>query len=166
MKTFYSLTFLWFACVCSGQQQTSTASCCSSERGCSGSSYCTACSNCSGCRHCAKEGGSCGVCSSGSTKSYSTSKPKKKNSSTKPSAKKSNIQSSDSKPTATYKNGDYLYVVVDQLNIRKQSNSSSAILEKVNRNSKLKFIEAEGSWYKVEVTATQTIGYVYFKYVK
>lgn len=39
----------------------------SHNRGCTGSANCTACSNCSGCAHC-NSGGTCGVCSGGSSK--------------------------------------------------------------------------------------------------
>jgi len=34
---------------------------------CTGSSNCRACKNCNYCKHCARDGGSCGVCTGGST---------------------------------------------------------------------------------------------------
>ena len=48
------------------------ASCCTESRGCNGSAYCSACKNCTGCRHCAKNGGTCGVCSTQYTNTYSS----------------------------------------------------------------------------------------------
>jgi|GEM_PF-4738481 len=174
MKTFLTLATLLLYLYSSAQQKDiNLASCCDTERGCTGSSYCTACSNCSGCKHCAKNGGSCGVCSSGRPKSYSSPKPKKKSStSTKKSSgsagTSSSAGSSSHYPQSAlfFSSGDYLYVTINELNVRKESNSKSAILEKVKLNDKLKYIKTEGSWYKVEVAASRTIGYVYYKYVK
>lgn len=170
MKTlFTSLFLLIFAVSFSQQKEIAVASCCNNaERGCTGSSSCTACSNCSGCKHCAKNGGSCGVCSGGSYKSYSTSKPKKKKTSsakTSSSSTKTNSYN-QTNSISTYNGGDYLYVNINELNVRKESNSKSSILEKVKLNDALKYIKTEGSWYKVEVVATKTVGYVYYKYVK
>ncbi len=166
MKTYLITLFLLLFTFSYSQEIAS--SCCNSERGCTGSSSCTACSNCSGCRHCAKNGGSCGVCSSGSYKSYSTSKPKKKKSSSvKTSSNQTKTNSSNQpKSISIYNSGDYLYVNINELNVRKQPNSKSSILEKVRSNDALKYLKTEGSWYKVEVVATKTVGYVYYKYVK
>lgn len=169
MKTTITLMLLSIFSLTYSQEIAS--SCCSSasERGCTGSSYCTACKNCSGCKHCAKNGGSCGACSGRSSKkSYksdsSTSKNKKNKSS---SSTKQNIKSPDQPKTViAYRKDDYLTVSIDELNVRQEANSSSKILEKLKKNSKVKFIKAEGSWYKVEIVNSKTIGYVYSKHVK
>lgn len=157
MKKYYTLfTLLIFLISFSQQKEMAMNSCCDSDRGCTGSSYCTACTNCSGCKHCAKNGGSCGACSGGSSKKNKSS-----------SSTKQNIKSSDQpKTTVAYKKDDYLLVNIDELNVRKEASSSSKILEKLKKNSKIKFIKAEGSWYKIEVVNSKAIGYVYYKYVK
>ncbi len=167
MKTYFILLFsLLFALGYTQQKEIQIASCCDSERGCTGSSSCTACKNCSGCKHCAKNGGSCGVCSGGSYKSYSTSKPKKKSISSTTKSSISSKTNSSNLSVSAYNNGDYLYVSIAELNVRKEANSKSTILQKVKINDSLKFLKKEGSWYKVEVVESKIVGYVYSKYVR
>lgn len=69
--------FILFLLISSTSAQTKKiiASTCEG-RGCSGSEYCSACKNCSGCKHCAKDGGTCGVCTSVSKKKTVSTKTK------------------------------------------------------------------------------------------
>lgn len=64
MKTFLAVIFLVFS-FCTD----------ASARKCTGSSNCSACKNCSRCQHCNSGGGTCGVCSGGSTRTYPTYTP-------------------------------------------------------------------------------------------
>ncbi|MGB1283757.1 MAG: SH3 domain-containing protein [Polaribacter sp.] len=121
------------------------ASCCTESRGCNGSAYCRACKNCTGCKHCAKNGGTCGVCSTQYTKTYSS-----KNTHSK----------------TTYVKGDDVYVLSKTLNLREKPNSKSKIIETLSKNTILEFLKVSGSWLKVKVLETNTIGYVYAKYIK
>lgn len=133
------------------QNQTNTlvAVCCEDGRGCSGSAYCTACKNCSGCKHCAKNGGTCGVCSSKTRyKSISTS---------------SNISPSK---TRSYTIGSEIFVSSPTLNLREGPSSKYKIIEKLSQNEGLELIEIKGSWLKVRVKNSGTLGYVYSKYIK
>ena len=131
------------------------ASCCEDGRGCTGSSYCTACKNCSGCRYCAKNGGTCGVCNGGRGKKY-------------------NSYSSSNRKTKTYVNskishklfeGKNLYVAVSSLNLREGPGIKYKIIEKLNKNSKLIYMNKDKSWIKVQVEKSNLIGYVYYKYL-
>jgi uncharacterized protein YgiM (DUF1202 family) len=124
------------------------ASCCEEGRGCTGSSYCTACKNCTGCRYCAKNGGSCGVCSSGSR--YTSSKKK----SSYTSIKQSNSI------------GENLSVSTATSNLRKGPSTKFKIIEKLFKNEILEVLEVSGSWLKVKVKKSGSLGYVYAKYVK
>ncbi|WP_422104641.1 SH3 domain-containing protein [Winogradskyella sp.] len=128
------------------------ASCCLEGRGCKGSAYCTACKNCTGCKHCAKNGGTCGVCSSGNTK--------KRTSSRKPKSYKSSTNSK-----VIYKKGDILYVSSSSLNLREGPSTKFKIIEKLNKYSKVELLKIKGSWLKVKVVASNSIGYVYAKYL-
>lgn len=138
---------------------------------CTGSANCTACSNCSRCGHCSS-GGSCGVCrgsSSGrsfySSSSRSRKSTKKKNSSTYTSSKSSGINAT-SKSYNFSSGSTILYVNTNRLNVRKSPSTKSEILEKVERYDELIYIETSGSWYKVKVEETGTVGYVYYSLVK
>ena len=131
------------------------ASCCEEGRGCNGSAYCTACKNCSGCKHCAKNGGSCGVCSS--NRSYT--RPKK-TTTVKTSYTNSAYASNN------YLAGQNLIVTSNLLNLRKSPNTTSQIIEKLSSESELKILEVFGSWLKVKVLKSNNVGYVYSRYVK
>lgn len=156
MKTFLfiALFFIGYSSFY-GQSNKSDAvvSCCEKGRGCKGSAYCTACKNCTGCKHCAKNGGTCGVCSSGNTKRRTSSR-------------KTKSYKSSTKSKVSYKNGDILYVSSSSLNLREGPSTKFKIIEKLNKYSKVKLLEIEGSWLKVEVLASNSIGYVYAKYLR
>lgn len=135
------------------------ASCCNNERGCTGSAYCSACKNCSGCKHCAKNGGSCGVCSSGSTKNYNSSS----NSNRRISNSTSNSNLSSIQPF--YSSGSSLITTSSTLNLRGGPGTGYAIIEKLSKGVELKYMESFSSWIKVEVKNSGNVGYVYAKYV-
>jgi len=154
MRTFLFLVLL-LSYSTNNAQTTNTknliASCCTESRGCSGSAYCRACKNCTGCRHCSKNGGTCGVCSTKYTKTYSSK----------------NINSKTSiENKITYLKGDNLYVISKTLNLREKPNSKSKIIETLSKNTKLEFLVVSGSWLKAKVFETNNIGYVYSKYIK
>ncbi|WP_146106871.1 SH3 domain-containing protein [Polaribacter porphyrae] len=128
------------------------ASCCTELGRCTGSSYCTACKNCSGCKHCSKNGGSCGVCSSVSNKVYRNNYSKKKS-------------TSFSKIAYKLKKGNTLYVSIETLNLRKEPNSKSKILERLKKDAALIYLDKTKNWIKVKVKKTGLIGYVYGKYL-
>ncbi len=156
MKILFLFVFLNFCFLNSNGQTNSNnliASCCIDGGRCTGSSYCTACKNCSGCKHCSKNGGSCGVCSGGSRKVYKNYKSS------------SNSYSSSSSNRKRYLKGDYLTVKSTTLNLREGPGTKYKVIEKLNDQSSLTFIESRGPWLKVKVKKTKTIGYVYFKYV-
>ena len=125
------------------------STCCEEEGRCTGSSYCTACKNCSGCKHCAKNGGSCGVCSRRATI------PSKR---------------SDSKTSTTtvskFSKGMHLLVSSPVLNLRDAPSTSSKILEKLNEDQEVEVLEVFGSWLKVKVSTSKTMGYVHSGYLK
>jgi len=155
MKILFFILFLSLGYAnCYGQTMKNNviASCCEGGRGCTGSAYCTACKNCSGCKHCAKNGGTCGVCRRGSSKSYTTYK------------KSSNSHRSTSN-LRKYLKDDNLTVNSTTLNLREGPGTKYKILEKLNNNSTLLFIENKGTWLKIKVKETGTIGYVFYKYV-
>lgn len=127
------------------------ASCCTESRGCNGSAYCSACKNCTGCRHCAKNGGTCGVCSTQYTNTYSS---------------KNNNSKTSIRNKISYTIGDDLYVVSKTLNLREKPNSKSKIVEVLSKNTQLEFLKVSGSWLKVKVLKTNNIGYVYARYIK
>ena len=158
MKTIFLFALLIFSFTYSNSQTNSNnliAACCYEGGRCTGSLYCTACKNCSGCKHCDKNGGSCGVCDGGSRKVY-----KKYNNNSS-----SNSSTSFSSNTKTYLRGSYLNVKSANLNLREGPGTKYKIIEKLNNKSILTFIESSGSWLKVKVKKTKTIGYVYHKYV-
>lgn len=139
---------------CYGQSNKSevVVLCCEEGRGCKGSAYCTACKNCTGCRHCAKNGGTCGVCSSGYTKKRTSSK-------------KSKPYKSSTYLKVSYKKGDILQVSSNSLNLREGPSTKFKIIEKLNKYSKVELLKIKGSWLKVKVLTSNSIGYVYAKYL-
>lgn len=114
-------------------------------RKCTGSAYCTACKNCTGCMHCAKNGGKCGVCSG--------------------SGHNSNPHTVSVNRNIFFK-GDYLVIIPTILNLREGPSSEYKILQKLTNKSQLIYLEKEGLWLKVKAKETETIGYVFYKYVK
>jgi len=137
----------------SNKSEITVASCCEEGRGCKGSAYCTACKNCTGCKHCAKNGGTCGVCSSGYTKRKTTNK--------KSESYKSSIGSK-----VILKKGDILSVITNSLNLRKGPGTKYEIIEKLKKTSKVELLDIKGSWLKVKVKSSNNIGYVYAKYLR
>lgn len=130
------------------------ASCCTETGRCVGSSYCTTCKNCSRCKHCSKNGGSCGVCSTSNSRSYTaTPKQNKK------------IRNS----SKTYKNYTLtteLYITIAALNLRKGPGTKFKIIEKLDNSDKLFYLGKEKLWIKVKVEKSGAVGYVYYKYLK
>ena len=135
-------------------ENTTIASCCTTEgRGCNGSSYCKACKNCTGCKHCAKNGGTCGVCSSGNKRRTQTY------------TKSTRTQSSATVNAFKASSYSKLKVTTTTLNLRDGPTAKSKIIQKLNLNTELFFLEVIGDWIKVEVINTKVTGYVYVKFV-
>lgn len=125
------------------------ASCCKETKAktfgrCSGDASCTACSNCRYCKHC-NSGGTCGVCTT-----YSAPVKKKKVS---------------YKAPVLYSMGDIVTVSNPTLNLRNGAGSDYQIIQKLKKGDELEVISYVGEWLKVQVTSSQKIGYVYYKYV-
>lgn len=163
-----SLGFITYSCVKANETEALH------DGRCTGSANCTVCSNCSRCAHCSS-GGSCGVCGGGSPKRsfYSATKPKRytKKENTKSTYTSSGNSSTSNNYSSTkiynFSSGEtLLYVNTDLLNIRKSPSTESEILEKVERFDELIYLETNGSWYKVEVKESGTVGYVYYSLVK
>lgn len=155
MKTLLFTLFFSFVYINIYSQSNSNkllASCCIEGGRCTGSAYCSACKNCSGCKHCAKNGGSCGVCSGGSPK-------------TSTSYKSNSNSYSLSYKRKTFSKGDFLIINSSNLNLREGPSTKYKILEKLTNKSTLILIENSGSWLKVKVKETETIGFVYYDYV-
>lgn len=125
-------------------------------RRCTGSANCTACTTCSGCRHCKKEGGSCGVCSSSSSRKQYRATP-------------SYSTGSGSTYTTKKKDRGYylktLVVTSTTLNMRSGPGTNFNISDKLYKNDQLVFLSMQGGWVKVENKKTKNIGYVSSKYV-
>lgn len=121
------------------------------ERGCSGSAYCSACTNCSGCRHCAKEGGSCGACNSNLKRRVRS----KSSSNSLRSAPKIEALSFKSK----------LYTTAN-LNLRSGPGTHYKIVERLSKNEPLEYLETTGSWIKIKVIQSGNVGYGYYKYIQ
>lgn len=159
MKTLISIVLFALAITASFSQSDTKnliASCCTEGGRCTGSAYCSACKNCSGCKHCAKNGGSCGVCATGTRSTISSTKksPSYYSTPTKTSLPKN------------YAKGESLFVNASTLNLREGPGSNFKIIEKLTPKSTLIYIKTEGTWFKVKVIKSQTIGYVHSKYVK
>ncbi|SEF49991.1 SH3 domain-containing protein [Halpernia humi] len=144
---------------------------------CTGSAYCSACSNCSRCAHCSA-GGTCGVCAGSSRGRSFYSAPKK---SKKTKQKKSTnsygfyssgnvAKSKKSNPVKTYyTNGEKMAVVAtisEIANIRNAPSIKARIVEKVHKNERLIVIQNLGTWLKIKVEKTGTVGFVFHKNVR
>lgn len=171
-------------CLCaSGYSQTKLkskliASCCDVGGRCTGSSYCTACANCSGCKHCAQNGGSCGVCSGGNSRSTFTSSSSHRSKSVKKKKKSANYSNSYSSPpygfydnsTTTSQTGEevlydsVLTVKTSILNVRSGSGTNYSVIVKLEKGDYVRCIETtKEDWVKVEVVPAGTVGYAYKK---
>ncbi|MES2566232.1 MAG: SH3 domain-containing protein [Bacteroidota bacterium] len=115
---------------------------------CTGSSSCSACKNCSRCAHCSN-GGTCGVCSGGSSDESST--PKKHYSS---SSYSSSSHKSSNKSTVEAKKSvvQTYFVKTSILNIRKEPTKSSETVCVAKKKEKVKILkEYNDTWYYVLV---------------
>lgn len=134
---------------------------------CTGSASCSACSNCTGCAHCSS-GGSCGVCSGGSGKKSSSKKKRSK-------------ASPDSHYTKKSKSYHSPKIRIDEININTNNRYfagvavtkiyakpflKAKVIETVPKNTELKQLSKQNSWYKVQVKKSGKVGYVYYKDVK
>lgn len=143
---------------------------------CTGSASCTACSNCTRCGHCSS-GGTCGVCSGSSSGrsfySSSSRSAKKKKSSNSYSTSSSSYRALGSysypkpksettpKSYSTTIYSETLSIRKDNVNIRELPSLNSKIIAVLDKYSTLKNLGKTGNWYKVEISATGEIGYVY-----
>ncbi|MDD7885053.1 SH3 domain-containing protein [Flavivirga sp. 57AJ16] len=170
-----------------GQKNNAIASCCEGEGGrCTGSSNCSACTNCSRCKYC-NSGGSCGVCSGGSRRTYTPTYTPKRNtyySPSSPSTSTSNynqnnkiktyLSNNNLNSTEIYDlpndiNSEYylktLMVNTLTLNLRKGPSTSFDILERLSKYQELVLLAMIGDWVKVRVKSTNTTGFVHYKYI-
>lgn len=135
---------------------------------CTGSASCSACSNCTGCAHCSS-GGSCGVCRGGSYGKKSSSKKKKS---------KASLDSHHTKKSKSYGSPK---IRIDEININTNNRYfagvavtkiyakpflNSKVIETVPKNTELKQLSKQNSWYKVQVIKSGKVGYIYYKDVK
>ncbi|MCJ8498601.1 SH3 domain-containing protein [Chryseobacterium salipaludis] len=138
---------------------------------CTGSASCSACTNCSRCGHCGA-GGSCGVCRGSSSGrqaySYGTNTSARKRSSAAAYTSSRSIAHRSSAPSSRTKTidrpltiGTALYPVNEIINVRKGPGTQYPVLEKVTPQSELILLQVHQGWYKVEVSATGTVGYVF-----
>lgn len=134
---------------------------------CTGSASCSACSNCTGCAH-YSSGGSCGVCGGGSGKKSSSKKKKSK-------------AFPDSHYTKKSKSYHSPKIQIDEININTNNRYfagvavtkiyekpflNAKVIKTVPKNTELKQLSKQDSWYKVQVKKSGKVGYVYYKDVK
>ncbi len=62
--------------------------------------------------------------------------------------------------------GEYLVIIPTTLNLREGPGTEHKILQKLTDKSQLIYLERAGTWLKVKIKETETIGYVFYKYVK
>lgn len=132
-------------------------------RKCVGSSSCSACTTCSGCQHCAKDGGTCGVCSS--TKHIPSKTIQKK----APAVEKKSVpvgnSPSSTNTTTTELNPEYI-VIATSLNLRSGPGESTSVLIQLEYGTELIALTTNGTWWKVNVVKSGLIGYVHSSYIK
>lgn len=168
MKTFISILILCIGTFTAVSFSLSDSESLHDGRRCTGSASCSACSNCTGCAHCSS-GGSCSVCSGSSYGKKSSSKKKKSKA------------SSDSHYTKKSKSYHSPKIQIDEININtnnryfagvavtniyEHKSKQSKIIETVPKNTELKQLSKQDSWYKVQVKKSRKVGYVYYKDVK
>ena len=153
MKTFLLVAILVFSSNCIAQNKSNTllAACCTETGRCSGSAYCTACKNCTGCKYCAKNGGTCGVCS--------TRQPKR-------TANKVKQNKNVPLKYAAFTLNDMLHVSTETLNLREGPSTNYKIIETLHKNDALVLLGKYELWLQVQVKRSKKIGYVYYKYVE
>lgn len=135
------------------------------EARCTGSSNCRACKNCKYCKHC-NSGGSCGVCSGGRSSYRSTTRSARST----PKVRKvysttgSSIYSLPDDPYSQY----YLKTLIvtnTYLNMRSGPGTNYRIIQKLKKDQLLTFLAMIGSWVKVRIKGSKTVGYVHMKYI-
>ncbi|WP_431165182.1 SH3 domain-containing protein [Tenacibaculum halocynthiae] len=136
---------------------------------CTGSAYCRACKNCSSCKYC-NNGGSCGVCSDG----YKAPRRKKRKR-TYPKKQKSikrNIYDgrNNSLTTTQQLKEEPLYLRIllvnkENLSLRSGPSITNYEIQQLDKGEELVVLAMHAQWIKVKVKRTQTIGFVYYKYV-
>lgn len=131
-------------------------------RKCVGSSSCSACTTCSGCQHCAKDGGTCGVCSS--AKHIPSTTPKKK----APAVEKKSfpVATSPSNPNTTTEINIIYVVAATSLNLRSGAGESYSVITPLEYGTELIALTTNGTWWKVKVVKSGLIGYVHSSYIK
>lgn len=168
MKTFISILILCVGTFTADSFSLSRSGNSDHGRRCTGSASCSACSNCTGCAHCSS-GGSCGVCQGGS---YEKKSPSKKS---KPKTSSASHYSNKDKSHASPKihideinintNNRY-FAGVAVTNIYEKPSLKSKVIETVPKNTELKQLSNQDSWYKVQVKKSGKIGFIYYKDVK
>jgi uncharacterized protein YgiM (DUF1202 family) len=135
---------------------------------CSGTAYCSACSNCSGCKHCIQNGGTCGVCSGGSTipnKTYSSRKYSNRRSKTN-SPKLPVINTEPKASTQYYEENSVIIVTTEKLNVRSGPGLQYSILTELTSGDFITILENNNSeWVKIKINKNNVVGYVYSKYL-
>lgn len=135
---------------------------------CSGTAYCSACSNCSGCKHCSQNGGSCGVCSSGTSapnKTYSSKRTTSKKVKTK-TPKLQVISTDPIEPKLYFEEDTIIYITAEKLNVRSGAGLQYSILTELSNGDIITVLENSSSeWIKIKVAKNNIEGYVYGKYL-
>ncbi|SHG22143.1 SH3 domain-containing protein [Chryseobacterium sp. OV279] len=168
MKTFISILILCIGTFTAGSFGLSGSESSSHGGRCTGSASCSACSNCSGCAHCSS-GGSCGVCSGGSYGKKSSSKKKKSKASSDPYYTKKSKSYGSPKiriDEVNINTNNRYFAGVAVTNIYEKPFLKSKVIEVVPKNTELKKLSKQNSWYKVQVKKSGKVGYVYDKDVK
>lgn len=167
MKTFISILILCIGTLTAVSFSLSDSESSHHGRRCIGSTPCNACTNCTGCAHCSS-GGNCGACSGGSGKKSSSKKNKSKASSDTYYTKKSKSYHSPKIriDEININTNNRYFAGVAVTKIYKEPFLNAKVLETVPKNTELKQLSKQGSWYKVQVKKSGKVGYVYYKDVK
>jgi uncharacterized protein YgiM (DUF1202 family) len=165
--------YLFMALTCSGialplhssaQRDTMlAASCCSVEKRCTGSAYCTACTDCSRCAHCGA-GGSCGVCAgrrSGALPGSSYG-----GGSGAHGATDTYRSSGFADDPGSGNHGRTLAVTANELNVREGPGTAYPIVYQLTSGEEILFLAERAGWMKVRVIGPDITGYVSAKYVR
>lgn len=173
MKTILTLVMVVFSLAATSQTKTEKllAACCTKKEGrCTGSASCSACTNCSRCAHCSN-GGSCGVCGGGSTQSFYKSKPRQAKKTTSRNSRvptrKSYYDSSTTNDVTPVPDFEIqsLTTTTESVNLHGGPGTGFEILERVPESEIVMIIEQIGEWIQVQVQSTESVGYIFFKYL-
>jgi len=168
MKTFISILILSIGMLTADSFSSSGSGSSSHGGRCTGSASCSACSNCTGCAHCSS-GGSCGVCSGGSYGKKSSSRKKKSKASPDFHYTKKNKSYNSSKiriDEININTNNWYFAGIAVTKIYEKPFLKSKVIETVPKNTELKHLSKQDSWYKVQVIKSKKVGYVYYKDVK